>query len=95
MRKLLATFILVLAPCACVHTSPPGPAPTPEPTACEKACTNLAQIGCPEGLHKDCKTDCEAGMGDKITDFHPDCLAKATSQEEARACKSVHCITQP
>jgi len=95
MKNLLLPPILLLCLSACVHTTPPGPAPTPEPTACEKACYNLALLGCPEGLHADCSADCEAGMGGKITDFRPDCLAEATSQEAARACRTVHCTTRP
>jgi hypothetical protein len=97
-QTTLATLSLLLCSAAgpCGHSpTPPDPPPTPPGSPCERACQNLAKLGCPEGQHADCAADCEAGMGDKITDFHPDCLAQAATPEEARACRSVHCTIKP
>lgn len=99
MKKLLLTICTIFLPSSafgpCGHSPEPAPTPEPTPTACQRACNNLFDLQCPEGLHKNCAADCQDAMDSKLSDMKPECLAKATSQDEARSCKTVHCSTNP
>ena len=58
---------------------------------CSDACTNLQRIGCSEGLPANCTSACVKAQTARITDLHPECLAKAKDRQEARGCGSVRC----
>lgn len=87
---------------------PPAPAPQAsdagaadaDPCAstaadCDPACRNLALLGCPEGNPiASCVATCAAAQG-KVTDLKPACLARAKTQEEARAVGTVKCLAVP
>lgn len=78
-----------------VGCATPGPAPTPTPvpgpTDYSMVCQHLAAIGCAEGAAPECSVAFQRFQEGKMVDLRPDCLAKAQSPAEARACGSVLC----
>jgi hypothetical protein len=58
---------------------------------CRAACANLLALGCPEGKAPACAADCRMAQLGRITDLHPDKIAKAKSIAEVRAIGSVAC----
>lgn len=64
------------------------------PTRCVAACANLRRLGCPEGEERDaggCGAVCGHAAASRSFDLKPDCLAKAATVDEARACGTVLC----
>jgi hypothetical protein len=62
------------------------------PQECVQACVNLRDLGCPEGIHGNCVSTCERVQTALMADMRPVCLAKARTQDEARACGTVDCL---
>jgi|WetSurMetagenome_2_1015567.scaffolds.fasta_scaffold713134_2 hypothetical protein len=85
---MIKILLLTIALVGCA--TPPAPAPT-DPTSCRDACSNLAKLGCPEGLAANCESTCKRASDEGLTDLRPSCLREATSQEEARSCGTVTC----
>lgn len=85
---MIRTLLLAMAIVGCA--TPPTPTPT-DPSSCRDACSNLAKLGCPEGLSTRCETTCQKVADEGLTDLKPSCLAQATSQGEARSCGTVTC----
>jgi hypothetical protein len=57
----------------------------------ESACSNLAALGCAEGLAPNCASVIDHALAARLTDPHAACLAIALSKAGARACGSVAC----
>lgn len=92
--KLAAAALLALLAAEC--PAKPSPAPVgdaaPDAGSCAIACSNLASLGCQEGVADNCTSTCEHVETTRLTELHPSCLAAAKTKAEARACsKSVAC----
>src|ERR1700690_3647480 len=66
------------------------PMPPPNPTYVT-ICGNLATLGCPEGLAKNCTTVFENAEAARMTDLKPACLLSPGTQDAVRACGTVKC----
>ena len=100
----LATFACTaFGGCPPTPPVPPGPPPvvadarpTPSPdvalTACQAACANLQAIGC--HIDIDCAAVCQRVQDAHLTNLKPECLTKAKTPDEARACGTVMCVTE-
>ena len=60
-------------------------------TACGRACDSLRANGCPEGFPNRAGHSCEKTCEDAVAEFlfpasFPECIARATSHAERRAC---------
>jgi hypothetical protein len=83
MRTIILTLALAFSACATVHPVPVDVYPA--------ACSNLAQLGCPEGARPNCAAVMKRADDDHLTDTRASCLAVAKTADEARACGSVRC----
>ena len=82
MKRLL--FALVLAACATT--------PTPIPSAdYAAACSNLAHIGCQDGVPASCPAILEQMVTARLTNVNVACLTSAGNVEVARGCGGVAC----
>jgi hypothetical protein len=93
------TFLFVAAMALCACPSPPNP---PVPDSGDAAllgdanpaaamCSNLAALGCAEGLDPSCAVVVAHTMDTGLTKVNAACIASATSKEAARACGFVRC----
>lgn len=91
--------------------TPPNPEPQPIPvpipsyddgslgdvfqTECQKACSTLVILGCPEGyaqpIGDSCEMTCEHIMETTIIVFDPKCVYSSSSQVEVRSCPAIEC----
>jgi hypothetical protein len=83
MRTIILTLAFAFSACATVPPVPVDVYPA--------ACSNLAQLGCPEGARPNCAAVMKRAEDEHLTDTKAQCLAGAKSAEEARACGSVRC----
>lgn len=60
-------------------------------TPCNLACTNMAKLGCPEGVNANCVDVCNHAQASGLTNLKPDCLASAATVAAAKACGTVTC----
>ena len=82
MTRLL--FALALASCATT--------PTPIPSAdYAAACSNLARIGCQDGVPASCPAILEQMVTARLTNVNVACLISAATVQEARGCGGVRC----
>jgi hypothetical protein len=76
---------------ACGPTPVPGPAPRETPETCASACENFRKLGCEEGdptpEGKTCEDVCTQA-GQSYVGLDTQCVTRATSCEEARACEA-------
>ena len=91
---------LAFSGCPPTPPVPPGPSPAadaaPAPqTACQAACANLADLGCPEGKDQDCAATCQHAQDARLTDLKPEKLAAAKSIGEVMAVGTVACDASP
>lgn len=102
MRRsiFLCTLLGLSATAAACPPKPPSPEPDVvvvdaatadagggEASASVAACANLAALGCPEGADASvCVRTIDHVQAGHLTDLHPDCLARARTKAEARAC---------
>jgi hypothetical protein len=55
-------------------------------TLYQRACSNLASLGCPEGIESSCLKSLEHAQTARLSDFKPECLASASSKTAVRDC---------
>lgn len=82
------------APTSCQPPSPQADAAPPDGDACERACSNIKALGCPEGEPKtgeSCVMVCRHTQVTGLTDLQPECLAAARSVDDVRACHTLKC----
>lgn len=79
--------VVLFAAAALVHCLPPLP-PGPKP-ACEKACAQLVELGCPEGKPSargvPCLDVCMSAVASGV-DLEPECVAQAGDAAAVRRC---------
>ena len=82
MKRLF--FAVLLASCATT--------PTPVPSAdYAAACSNLARIGCQDGVPASCPAILEQMVTARMTNVSVSCLISAGNVEVARGCGGVAC----
>ena len=91
--KIAAIALLFLLAAECPAKPSPHPVgdAAPDGCSCALACSNLASLGCQEGVAANCTATCQHVESSRLTELHPTCLSAAKTKAEARACGSVAC----
>jgi hypothetical protein len=58
---------------------------------CQRACDNLAAMGCPEGANLGCVQACSHAQLSGVFDIKPECIAAANTPNMVRQCGTVRC----
>lgn len=98
MRILIASLATIAMSLAaeCPPSPPPTPdasdaghrdaGPSPNATPTQRACGNLASLGCAEGVDDKCVVVLDRAIAARLTTFNLACLASAKTKAEIRAC---------
>ena len=87
MRLLALCAVLCLVGCVTTQRPPDGP-PVPD-AGCAAACDTLRRLDCPAGVELDglpCEGVCAAVEAEIPGGWHSDCVAGATSCDQADNC---------
>ncbi len=87
VRYLLALLVACSAPTPTTYPDYPPIAPDAG-ASCERACTHLRELGCPEGS-PDCTRGCQTAA--VLRPLPLECWANATDSVNARACGGLRC----